>query len=86
MIEIEYSPQFAKMYKRLPARAQKAAEKKEICFRKNPHDPRLRTHKLHGRMEGLWSFSIDYQHRIIFSFETKNHVRFHAVGTHGMYL
>jgi addiction module RelE/StbE family toxin len=29
--------------------------------------PFLKTHKLHGDLEGLYACSIDYEHRIIFS-------------------
>jgi mRNA interferase YafQ len=35
----------------------------------NPFDPRLRTHKLSGKLEGFWACSIDTTYRIIFSFD-----------------
>jgi len=34
-------------------------------FSKNPFTPRLRTHKLTGKLEGLWAFSIAYDCRAI---------------------
>lgn len=85
MIEISYSPQFAKMYKRLPMQVKKAAERRELIFRENPHDPRLKTHKLSGRLKNYWAFSIDYHYRIIFSFISENEIHFHAIGTHQIY-
>lgn len=86
MIEIFYSPQFAKMYKRLPRHIKEAAEDKEKLFRLNPYDSRPHTHKLSGRLKNYWAFSIDYHYRIIFSFVDDNIVRFHAVGTHSIYM
>ena len=35
----------------------------------DPFDPPLRTHKLRGRLEGLWACWVDYDCRIIFTFE-----------------
>ena len=37
-------------------------------FSQNPFDPRLRTHKLTGKLKGLWSFSVAYDCRVIFKF------------------
>ena len=35
----------------------------------NPFEPRLRTHKLRGRLEGLWACLVEYDCRIVFAFE-----------------
>lgn len=83
--KIYYSSKFAKEYKRLSTKAKLAAEKKEIIFRKNPFDPRLKTHKLAGKLKSYYSFSIDYQIRIIFEFAGKDTVWFLSVGTHEIY-
>lgn len=32
----------------------------------DPFDPRLKTHKLKGKMGGVYSCSVGYQHRLIF--------------------
>ncbi len=82
---IEYSHQFLKMYKRLPAQVQQAAEAKENIFRENPFHPSLRTHKLTGKLRDYWAFSIGYNYRIIYSFVTTRQVHWHAVGTHSIY-
>jgi len=37
-------------------------------FINNPFDDKLRTHKLSGKLKSLWSFSIDYNLRIVFFF------------------
>lgn len=84
-MKIYYSSKFAREYKRLPKRVKLLAEKKEIIFRKNPFDPRLKTHKLSGKLKDYYSFSIDFQTRIIFEFRDKNTIWFHSVGTHEIY-
>ncbi|HEY9823034.1 MAG TPA: type II toxin-antitoxin system YafQ family toxin [Candidatus Sericytochromatia bacterium] len=33
-----------------------------------PFDPLLRTHKLKGQLSGAWSFSVEYDCRIVFNF------------------
>jgi addiction module RelE/StbE family toxin len=85
-MKIIYSPRFKKSYKKLPARIKKIAEQKEAIFRKDPFDPRLKTHKLSGKLDGLLAFSIDQKYRILFEFgEDKNVIYFHQAGDHDIY-
>jgi len=51
-------------------------------FSNEPLNPRLRTHKLTGRLEGLWAFSVDYDCRIIFRFIEKSEVLLIDIGGH----
>jgi mRNA-degrading endonuclease YafQ of YafQ-DinJ toxin-antitoxin module len=37
-------------------------------FIADPYDPKLKTHKLSGKLKGLWGFSIDYKLRVVFFF------------------
>lgn len=51
----------------------------------NPFDPNLKTHKLKGEYEGLWSLSLTYDLRIIIQFREINNERvidLLTVGTH----
>ncbi|MDA2922708.1 type II toxin-antitoxin system mRNA interferase toxin, RelE/StbE family [Patescibacteria group bacterium AH-259-L07] len=84
-MKILYLPKFAKQYRRLPIRIKDLAEEKENIFRKNPNDPRLKTHKLHGRLRSFWAFSVNYEYRIIFDLADKNTVRFYSIGLHDIY-
>lgn len=84
-MKIYYSSKFAKEYKKLPLKIKLQAEKKEKIFRKNPFDSQLKTHKLAGRLRDYYSFTINYQYRIIFEFASKNVVWFHSIGTHEIY-
>jgi mRNA-degrading endonuclease YafQ of YafQ-DinJ toxin-antitoxin module len=84
-MKIYYSNKFAKEYKRLPVKIKRKAEKQEKIFRLNPFDPCLKTHKLSGRLQEFWSFSIDYRHRIVFELVDSKTVWFHSVGSHQIY-
>ena len=84
-MKIYYSSKFEKEYKKLPLKVKRAAEKKEKIFRKDPFAPQLKTHKLTGKLKSYYSFSIDYQYRIIFELVKKDTVWLHSVGTHEIY-
>lgn len=84
-MQILYSPEFKRKYKRLPVEIHRKAEEKEIIFRKDPSDPRLKTHKLHGRLSDFWAFSVDERYRIVFIFLENNKVKFYAIGEHEIY-
>ena len=58
-MRIEYSPQFARMYKKLDSKIQDRAEVREQIFRRDPFDPRLKTHKLTAMLKDKWAFSVD---------------------------
>jgi len=82
---IYYTTTFDKEFKNLPGRVKKLAVKKETFFRENPNNPRLRTHRLTGKLKDFYSFSINYQYRIMFKFEKDGSVVFIDVGTHSIY-
>lgn len=39
----------------------------KLCI--NPFDEKLKTHKLHGKLMGLWACHVEYDCRIVFAFE-----------------
>ncbi len=84
-MEIFYSPQFERDYRRLPQETKERAKEKEKIFRKDPFDSRLKTHRLRGRFREFWALSIDYRFRIILRFLGEKQVRFYAVGDHSVY-
>jgi len=51
-------------------------------FSKEPFHPRLRTHKLSGKLEGLWAFSVSYDCRVVFEFINKNEILLIDIGGH----
>ena len=78
-------PRFEKSYKKLPPNIKKKAKQKEKIFRKNCFDPRLKTHKLHGKEKEVWAFSINHHYRIKFIFLSEKEVLFLDIGTHEIY-
>lgn len=84
-MQVIYSPQFVRDFKRLDIRVQTKAKEKEGIFRQNPFDKSLKTHKLSGNFEGYWSFWVDYECRIVFRFHKKNIIIFIAIGGHAIY-
>ena len=73
---------FERQYKKLPKSVQ-TAEKKERTFRSDAFDSRLDTHKLKGKLRGLWAFSVTRDIRILFEFLNGDEVLFHDIGPHG---
>lgn len=82
--KIKYSPEFVKSLARLPKNQLKNLATKEKIFLQNPFHPLLRTHKLGGKLEGFYAFSVSYHWRIVFHFKGRDIV-FDAVGTHAVY-
>ena len=85
MTPVFFSSSFKRAFKKRTA-GQKDLEEKfwqrlEI-FTNDPFDPRLRTHKLSGKLNELWSFSLAYDLRVIFYFLPQNRVMFENIGTH----
>lgn len=83
--EIHYNSDFEDQFLSLPKKIQKKACEKEEIFRKNPFYPSLRLHKLKGRLDGLWSISIDFKYRIIFRVMEDGAILFVSVGLHAIY-
>lgn len=71
--------------RRIPTEIRALAKEKIDLFRADPFNPVLKSHRLKAALKGLWSFSIDYRHRIIFEFLDKGIVYFHSIGDHSMY-
>ena len=82
--EIHYSSRYIKSLKRCGLQ-RKLIEKKINDFIINPLDKSLKTHKLSGKLEGYWSFSVNYHFRVIFYYINKDIVGFVDIGTHEIY-
>jgi mRNA-degrading endonuclease RelE of RelBE toxin-antitoxin system len=82
MINVVFTDEFVKCYEKLPIVVQKKAERQGGVFRNDPFYPSLHTEKLEPKSEGLWSFRIDYQYRIVFRFLNGETALFLTVGPH----
>lgn len=74
-MEIAFSSSFKRAFKK------KVKTRKEIedlfwetaeLFIQDPFHSSLKTHKLSGKLKDLWSFSVEYDLRVIFYFEDNN--------------
>ncbi len=85
MIKITFSSSFKRAFRKKiqgnSALQTKFWQKVEI-FKKNPFDERLRAHKLSGKLKDLWSFSIQYDVRVIFYFVEQDKTIFIDIGSH----
>ena len=84
ILEIHYTSDFRTAYKKLPKPIKDATDRKDFLFRQNPFHPSLKTHKLHKPLNGLWSFWITKNYRVLFEFITNGAI-FYDVGTHEIY-
>lgn len=81
-MKVFYSPKFLRSFKKSPQKIRDEFRAREIIFRKDSFDPRLKTHKLKGRKE--WAFWITYQIRVIFVFQ-KDGALLINIGDHSIY-
>lgn len=84
-VQIVYNPRFAKKLDRFSSEEQKKILGKLHIFWENPYNNSLKAHKLSGKLNNLWSFSVSYHLRILFRFVQKNIVEFIDLGGHEIY-
>lgn len=85
MLNIIYSEKFIVQFESLSPKIQKLAHKRISMFCTNPKHPSLNTHKLNGVLEGYFSFSVDFQTRIVFEYGKSGTVHFLKIGSHDIY-
>lgn len=82
---IYYTSRFIKDLKKLSKEKQTLSTKREVYFRKDPFDSRLKTHKLSGALKSYWAFSLTYSDRVLFRFIKKDEAIFYKIGSHDIY-
>ncbi|CAD5909759.1 type II toxin-antitoxin system YafQ family toxin [Planktothrix agardhii 1806] len=85
MIEISFDDSFKRAFKKRFQGNHELERKFRIKlekFKENPFDPSLKTHKLSGKLKELWSFSIEYNQRVIFYFTDEEKAVFVDIGNH----
>lgn len=83
-MDFSISPDLHKTLRKIRSRDKKLLRKIEkplILFQQNHRHPSLRTHKLSGNLENLWSISIDRHVRMLYVLE-ENEAYFFDIGTH----
>jgi mRNA-degrading endonuclease YafQ of YafQ-DinJ toxin-antitoxin module len=85
MVQVAYSSSFKRAYRRRVKGIdllEKKFNNRLKTFISNPYHPILKTHKLSGELADLWSFSVDYDVRVVFYFATSKKVVFVDIGSH----
>jgi mRNA-degrading endonuclease YafQ of YafQ-DinJ toxin-antitoxin module len=85
MIEVSFSSAFKRAFKkRIKGNANIEARfwQKLQQFTVDPFEPSLRTHKLSGKVQDLWSFSIAYNTRVLFYFTDDGNAVFVDIDSH----
>lgn len=78
------SSKFERSIKKLDVSLIEKVVERTLLFKKDPFDPCLKTHKLHGKLKDKWSFSLDNTYRILFEFDG-DEVIFLDIGDHDLY-
>lgn len=78
---------YRRSYKRTDPQLRKLVDERVEVFRRDPFDPRLDTHRLHGKLKNQWSFSVDRRCRVLFEFLDKERQEavFLDIGNHSLY-
>ncbi len=84
-MNIAYTPQFLRMLRKLERSLQEEAVEKIELFENDPTYSQLKAHKLNGKLKNRYSFSVNYQTRIIYTYLSKSEVVFLAIGDHDVY-
>ncbi|APB33150.1 hypothetical protein GlitD10_0834 [Gloeomargarita lithophora Alchichica-D10] len=84
-MEVSFSSSFKSSFKKqikIDSGVETKFWKRLEQFTLNPFEPSLKTHKLSGKLGGLWSFSVDYSVRILFYFTEDGKAVFVDIGNH----
>ena len=84
-MEVSFSSSFKRAFKkRIKGHADLEARfwQKLEQFTVDPFNPILKTHKLSGKLKEFWSFSVDYDERVLFYFMEDEKAVFVDIGNH----
>ena len=85
MFILIYSEKFISQLEKMSPKIQKLSIKKIDLFKNEPKHPSLKTHKLNMVLDGYFSFSVDFQTRIVFEYGNKNTIHILKIGDHDIY-
>lgn len=84
-MKIGHKPFFIRQFNKLdPDLKEEVLEKIEL-FKDPSNHQKLKVHKLNGKFSDCYSFSVNYSHRIIFEYITKNDVHILSISDHDIY-
>ena len=84
-MKILYKPSFIRQYKKLIPELQEEVKDTIELLGIDPDTPKLKSHKLKGKLQGCWSCSINFSYRIVFEYESSQSIVLLKVGNHDVY-
>lgn len=85
-MEVLYKPSFVREFQKLPLALQDEVYERVEEFKNPKNHKRLKVHALRGGLKGYYSFSVNYQWRVIFTFaKGKREAHLHKLGDHSIY-
>lgn len=84
-VRVLYKPSFVRDYKKLPTELQHEVRDKITLFTEESNHETLKVHKLKGALRDCYRFSVNYSHRIVFTYEQKGTAVLLSVGDHDVY-
>jgi len=88
MLEVVYSKRFLRQFKKISRSDTRLADeiKEKIgLFKNKSMHKQLKVHVIKGKLQGCYSFSVNYKHRIIFEYLKSSEAHLLDVGDHGIY-
>lgn len=85
MLEVSYSTEFFRKLKNLPEDLQEEVFEKIDLFKNKKNHQVLKVHKLKGKLQSRFSFSVDYKFRIIFKYISNKEAFLLTIGDHSIY-
>lgn len=85
MITVSYKPNFIRQFKKLSAKTKANVYTAISLFQNEKNHAKLKAHKLHGHLAHLYSFSVQFDMRIVFYYQSKKEVVFVDIGSHAVY-
>lgn len=67
-MEVAFAPKFIRAFRSLPVELQNEAYEKIDLFKEVKNHHSLKVHKLTGKLADRFSFSVNYQTRIVFKY------------------
>lgn len=85
MPNIFYSSFFIRQLKNLTPEEKSLLSKFEKLLRQDPFYPKLKTHKLSGKLKDYWAGSLNFKIRIMFEIKKDGGVVLIDIGSHDIY-
>jgi len=85
MIKILFKPTFLKQVNELEKDLVEEVFEKIELFKDRKNHKILKIHKLHGKLSGHFSFSVNYSFRIVFKYDEDDNAIFLDIGDHDLY-